>query len=148
MSPAQVSLCLQRAWSENFPAAIPTVFPGTVRDTSALEEWVELWVDAVMPHVERDHAPRSATVGVTVHCFSRNPLQTSRIQQIAGEVSGALGGKTFSLSDHENPAAPPIGWVRVGEPQIRTLTRNRPESFRTPLQHVVVTFRATANERR
>ena len=144
MSPAQISLCLQRAWASDFPASIPTVYPGTVRDTSALEEWVELWVDSVQRPIQRQTAPDSATIALTVHCFCRHPNQTTRIQQIADQASLALAGKCFPVPDPTNAAAPPIGWVRVAEAQVKTLTRNRPDAFRAPLHHVVVTFRAAA----
>lgn len=137
---------VQVYWRDTFPAVAVTVYPGQRIDGTSLTEWVELWLDVWDERIRRTGARAGLTLFITVHCFSRDLTQTARLQQIADATRETLASKTISVLDYSLSGTPTVGHVRIGEPELRVLTRRRLNAEEDPLRQVTASFRAIVEE--
>ena len=137
---------VQVFWRDTFPPVAVTVYPGQHIDGGAITEWVELWLDVWDERIRRAGARAGLTLFITVHCFSRDVTQTARLHQIADAVRETLASKTIIVRDFSLSGTPTVGHVRVGEPELRVLTRGRMNAAEDPLRQISASFRALVEE--
>ena len=147
MIPAEhIITTLHRHWDANLPISAPTLYAGTRLDTSRLDEWYELWIDAWADSARRDIAPDQLTVSILVHCFARHPTKKTAVHRLATAARETLAGRVLSIEDVG--AIPPVslGCLRITEHSVRDLTRNHAALGQERLQHLVLVFDATAQQ--
>ena len=131
-------------WADQFPLPVSTVYPGTTLDTSALDEWLEIWMDAWSRRPQRASDAKLLELSLTVHCFVKPGLDKGRVQELADAARETLSGKTIELRDYEQSGSPLVGYALVFEPETRELTRNHAGGLQSGLQHLVVSWRGMA----
>jgi hypothetical protein len=136
---------VQVCWRDEFAAA-PTIYPGQQIDTSGLAAWAELWVDAWDEPVRRDSSPDQLWVWLTVHCFTREPLQATRVHHLAATARGVISRRTINVRDYSSSEEPVIAHLRMREAETRDLTRDEGAADRGVLRHIVVTCRGRLEE--
>ena len=133
-------------WADQFPLEVSTVYPGTTLETSALEEWLEIWIDAWSRRPQRDSDALLLELSLTVHCFVKPGPDKGRVHELADAARGTLSRKTIEVRDHEQSGSPLVGYALVFEPETRELTRNHAGGLQSGLQHLVVSWRGIAQE--
>lgn len=128
-----------RHWDEQFPGTIPTIYPGTNRDTYADPEWVELWVSPWSRPPQRPATGTQLDVMLTVHCFVRDRTDPGRIARLADAVRGALELQSLPVLSLETSEGAEIGRLVLKEAIVRSLTRSDGTAPAEDLQHWVVT---------
>jgi hypothetical protein len=136
---------VQVCWRDEFAAA-PTIYPGQQIDTSGLAAWAELWVDAWDEAVRRDISPDQQWVWLTVHCFTREPLEATHIHNLAATARGIISRRTIDVRDFSLSGEPLLARLRMHEAEARDLTRDEGAADRGVLRHVVVTCRGRLEE--
>jgi hypothetical protein len=136
---------VQARWRDEFVAA-PTVYPGQQLDTSGLAAWVELWVDAWDEPVRREISPDRQSVWLSVHCFTREPLQATRVHNLAAAARDIVSRRTIEVRDYTLSEEPLIARLRMREAEARDLTRDEGAADRGVLRHVVVMCRGRLEE--
>ena len=131
-------------WADQFPLEVSTVYPGTALETSALDEWLEIWIDAWSLRPQRHADAVLLDLSLTVHCFVKPGLDKGRAHELADAARGTLSRTTIELRDHEQSGLPLVGYALVFEPETRALTRNHAGELQSGLQHLVVSWRGIA----
>ncbi|MFV0445872.1 MAG: hypothetical protein ACK5Q5_20025 [Planctomycetaceae bacterium] len=130
----------------NTASTVQTIYPGTRVDTQRLGHWCELWVDAWSDSPRRNADPDHFSVSILVHCFSRDPRQTTEVHRLLTLARETLARKAIPIRDTPNNGAINLGLLRVREPVMHDLSRNHTASGQEPLQHLVLVFPACAEE--
>lgn len=133
-------------WSENFPLAVATVYPGTQIDAAGQSEWVEIWVNAWQRAPRRTAGKEQVDVSVTVHCFVERTLDKGRILELADAAKATLEHQQVAVTDQAVSGTPVVGHVQLFETQTQVLTRADREAGQHGLQHVVLTTAGLATE--
>lgn len=138
----EIIATLQRHWATQNTDEAPTQFPGAPLDAAQLTSWYEFWTTELHEHPSREAHPHRIALVVDVHCFSRRHNKR-HILEMADRVRGQLARRNLPVS---SPHAPETrtGLIRIREPVIRDLTRDDPLQRQLPLQHVVVSLQAIA----
>ena len=132
-------------WRHEFSAAA-TIYAGQQINTAGLPAWVELWVDAWDDAVRRNGSPDQQWVWVSVHCFSREPLEATRVQRLAAAARVVLARRLIDVRDYSTSDEPIVARIRMRESDARELTREEGEETRGVLRHIVVTCRGRVEE--
>ncbi len=136
LAPAWVSSAIYRVWNDGIADAVPTLYPGLRGDTSLWTEWYELWVDHWSPRRQRAQAPELCDLRVTVHAFVKAAPSKARISELIEQARSLLTGQTISIPDPETSDAV-LGYIRLGDAQVKELTRSDADASRHGLQHHV-----------
>ena len=129
---SELRRAVELRWAAEGPD-VPTAFAGAPLEADALPAWCELWaaLDAGQP--ARGTSRAAATV--TAHVFARESPDCRLAEQILDQAAAALAGKTLPL---------PAGHLRLREPEVRDLTRDRAAASPAVLRHLVLTIPAVA----
>ena len=133
-------------WAAALPSDLVTLYPGVRLDTSGLQHWCELWVDAWSDPPRRAVAPDRLRIAIIVHCFSRHPTQKAGVHRIASLAREALAGRTLPVAPSEAITGDLWGCLRIREHAAHDLTRNQAASGQERLQHLVLTFDAIVEQ--
>ncbi|QDU42584.1 hypothetical protein Mal52_10470 [Symmachiella dynata] len=133
-------------WSDNFPLAVTTVYPGTQIDAAGQSEWLEIWINAWQRDPRRSAGKEQVDVSVTVHCFVERTLDKGRILELADATKSTLEHQQVSVTDQSLSDPPVVGHLQLFETQTRTMTRRDRDAGRHGLQHVVLVTSGVATE--
>lgn len=133
-------------WDDQFPLPVATIYPGTRVNTAALDEWIELWIDTWSRRPQRASAKELIDVSVTAHCFVKQGLDKSRVQELADAVRATISQKTIAVRDYDTSGSTVVGYATIFEAETRELTRNNLNSLQHSMQHLVVSCRGIAQE--
>lgn len=123
-------------WASGPGASTPTVYPGLASDTSGWSAWYEIWVDHWSARRQRQQAPELQDVRVTVHAFARPSADLAQVQELMRQARELLTGVTWPIADSD-PAETLLGYLKLGEADIRELSRLDADASRHGLQHHV-----------
>lgn len=139
-----ITASLYRFWNDGFDPAVTTIYPGIKADTSALTEWVEIWVDSWARRPQRIAGVPVVDVTVVVHCFVKSGSDGGRIHELTDRVRATFAQETVPLKDFQQSGSPQIGTIRLKEPETRNLTRRTTGELKTVLHHTAVVIRGFA----
>lgn len=126
-------------WRKHGPQQVTTVFPGMTLDTTGFNQWVELWVTSLNRVRTRDALPGIIELEVIAHCFQKKHNDLAAAGNLLDDVQETLTNQRIVIRNFTNPSVPVIGYLQLGEPQIRDLSRNPSASGEHQLTHHVVT---------
>jgi len=133
-------------WADQFPLAVSTVYPGTRVNTAALDEWIELWIDAWSRKPQRITSRQLIEVSLSAHIFVKQGTDKSRVHELADAARVTLSQQTVAVRDYEESGAPVVGYAKLFETEARDLTRNNLTSLQHSMQHLLVSCRGIAQE--
>lgn len=143
VEPRWISSAVYRAWSEEVTEAVPTIYPGVEVDTTAWSEWYEIWVEQWQARPQRQRAPEFCDVRVTVHAFVRPTANKGRAQELMGVARTVLTGRTLAVENSDSEGGV-VGYIKLGNGDVKELTRVDADASRHGLQHLVGLWRGLA----
>lgn len=143
LAPTHITSSLLTHWRDTFPLPTPTLYPGTTLDTSAADEWIELWIDTWSRPPQRTTSPHFINLILTAHLFLKPTLTPARLHEVAEATRTTLAQQRIPLRDYTLSAHPLIGYATLLEPETRDLTRHHLNS-NTHVHHLTLTIPGTA----
>ena len=143
LTPTHITTSLLTHWRDTFPLSVPTLYPGTTLDTSATDEWIELWIDTWSRPPQRATAPHFIDLILTAHLFLKPTLTPSRLHELAEATRTTLAQQRLPLRDYSLSGHPIIGSATLFEPEARDLTRHHQNAHHN-LHHLTLTIPGTA----
>lgn len=140
LPPQLISSTVFRCWADGLAEPILTIYPGLRVDTANVTEWYELWIDQWSPRAQRQRAPELCDVRVTVHAFVKSTTDKSRVQQLMDQARTILTGRTIAMTDPDDSSSV-LGYIKLGEADIKELTRMDADAQRHGLQHQTALWR-------
>ncbi len=135
---SQISGSVFAHWADTFSLAVTTVYPSTSRETTALSEWVEIWVNARRRRAQRSTAPTRVLVTVICHCFVKQGTERGRIYEITDAARETLQHQDVAVVDGSVSDAPVVGRLQFREADVRFFTRDDAEAGGHTMQHAVL----------
>lgn len=135
---SQISSSVFAHWADTFSLAVTTVYPSTSRETTALSEWVEIWVNARRRRAQRSTAPTRVLVTVICHCFVKPGTERGRIYEITDAARETLQHQDIAVVDGSVSDTPVVGRLQFREADVRIFTRDDAEAGGHTMQHAVL----------
>ncbi len=140
LPPQLISATVFRCWADGLSEPILTIYPGLRVETAHVTEWYEIWVDQWSPRAQRQRSPELCDLRVTVHAFVKATTDKSRIQQLMDHARTVLTGQTLAILDPDDSDTV-LGYIKLGEADIKELTRMDADAHRHGLQHQAALWR-------
>jgi|GEM_PF-4591967 len=136
---------LFKHWSDSFPLAVTTVYPGMNVDNSSSSEWIEIAVENWSRKPQRTAGKQFLELVVVVHCFVKAGTDKGRILELADATRSTISQKTISLKDFDLSGEPTVGYLRLHETETRDRFLGLPSTHDQTLQHVSMSTKGFAH---
>ena len=121
-------------------------YPGEVVDTESNDDWIEVVVtSADRPPQRRTNKDRRRVL-LDVYCWAKLTTSRYRIWDLVVDVADQLEHKEIDIKTYTSVSSNQSGYLRVGEPRRRDLTRTFNDPNNTKVRGVVLTFPCWAYE--
>lgn len=131
-------------WDDQFAGDCPTIFPGMQVDASDWDCWVELQTPVIREVQRSQVGLQMVRFFVDVHCFVRRDTDLKKVHTVVDAVREVLSRSVWMVRDGTLSGQPVIGAARMGETEVRDLSRIEQRVLGGDLTHMLVSSRGLA----
>jgi hypothetical protein len=139
LSHESLTAALFTYWRDHLAVPVPTVYPGTMLDTSAAAEWFEVWADSWPRRPQRATARQLVDLIFTIHIFTKPALPPARIQHLADTARAIASQQRIAVPDLQSSGQPLLGYITLFETETRDFSRAHRNMGDHNLRHLVLT---------
>jgi len=131
-------------WEETFAGGCPSIYPGMKDDFTAESTWVELQVPSCLEMPSSHVGLKSMRFLLDVHCFAKRGTDLKTMPLLVDATRDAVSRRVWAVRDFAEEAKPAVGYARMGDVEVRDLSRIEQRVLKSELQHVLVSARGIA----